>query len=123
MSRDLHQLLRDRLLARAGVRDVSVPTLKQLRESEWSPLFERRMRDRLIQGAYRYATLQERREGKKRYGNVSAALGHLRRYLDDGNQEHLVDAANYCLLEHEAPCCHSKPSFRSVDDGDHARRL
>jgi hypothetical protein len=123
MSRSTFKLLRARLLAVAGVGDHSVPPVEDLRRSEWSEEFERLMRNRLIQGAYRYRTLQQRREGSGRCDNIGSAIRRLRLYLKDGNLEHLVDAANLCLVEFEVPCCHSSPALRAVDDGEHVEEL
>jgi hypothetical protein len=44
----------------------------------------------------------------------------LRKYKADGNQEHLVDAANLCMVEFIQPACHPSPHFTPSDDGEHA---
>ena len=96
-----------------------LPPLEQLRVSEWSPRFEHLMRNRLIMGAMRYATMEE----KKRTGAAKWDLvGTLRRKADlyekTGNTEILVDIANYALLAFEFDA-HPSRHFSATDDSDH----
>lgn len=53
--------------------------------------------NRLIQGAYRYGQPQRR----QRY--LSRMKMEIKAYEVTGNHEHLVNIANYCFLESEAP--------------------
>ena len=61
----IHDILRTRLLTNAGVLEAPVtsgPSLRELRKSEWSPEFERLMRNRLIMGFYRYELFAVKRK-------------------------------------------------------------
>lgn len=92
-----------------------LPSVDILREEEWSPLFEKLMRNRLLQGAYRYGRLRETGGDLRR---VESAVKRLVKYLETGNAELLVDAANLCMCEFEVPG-HPRHHFNTVDDGDH----
>ncbi len=112
-----HDIMRDRLLRKAG---VTKTTLNELRESEWSPRFEQLMRNRLIMGSFRYQPFSEKRAKPWKYDTAAEAIIRINRYKADGNTEHLVDAANMCLLEFEFGK-HPKKHFSSIDDGEHAK--
>jgi len=120
--RFVHDQIRAHLLRSCGFIDEPIRHLQldALRRSEWSPTFERLMRNRLIMGAFRYGRLHEPHAP---HDNVHSAIARLRRYLKDGNQEHLVDAANLCLVEYVRGECHSHPTFQTVDDGQHTEQL
>ena len=52
----VHDAIRERLFARAGIRERPAPRftpadIDRLEQTEWSPEFERLMRNRLIMGA------------------------------------------------------------------------
>lgn len=74
-------------------------TLESLRQSEWSPEFEKLMRNRLVMGALRYGLLHA--EGKPQYDRVQAILDRALMYEKTMNKEFLVDIANLSLLEFE----------------------
>lgn len=90
-----------------------------LTSTEWSPRFETAMRNRLIMGAIRYGRMHS--QGKTKRDRVRSAITRLMLYAKDGNQEHLVDAANECLLEFEEPMFHEQHvlHFSAKDDGYH----
>lgn len=123
-----HSILRERLLARAGLLLPQLPpfagvTFAQLRQSEWSEAFENLMRNRLVMGALRYAPMVEKRKGTRRWDMVGAMRAKLEKYEETGNTEYLVDMANYCLLEFECGQ-HPKRHFHALDDhSDHCREL
>jgi hypothetical protein len=94
-------------------------SVEELYVSEWCTEFEQYMRNRLVMGALRYGLLRSGRD----YDNVRSAIEHLKDYARTGNQEHLVDAANLCLVEFVRESCHPQPFFRSIDDGRHTRRI
>lgn len=114
-----HDILRKRLLAKAGLIDVK-PKLsyKDLAKSEWSPKFEQLMRNRLIMGALRYGLLHA--PGKPQYDRIASIVKRLNVYKETGNTEHLVDAANLCLMEFEEGK-HPKKHFAAHDDGIHVQ--
>jgi hypothetical protein len=110
----LHDILRARLLSK--VTPPKRVTLEELRRTEWSPQFERYMRNRLVMGALRYGRLGV--TGKPVYDRVRSMVKRLSLYAISGNREYLVDVANLCLLEFEEgihPNAHWAPS----DDGEH----
>lgn len=102
-----------------------VPDLAELKDSQWSAEFETLMRNRLIMGAFRYGMIkvQKKRakEGGKRYDVVRAVAEKVRLYEETGNTEHIVDAANYCLLVFELDP-HPNKHFSAHDDaGGHCQ--
>ena len=97
-----------------------LPSLSELRKSEWSPKFETLMRNRLIMGAIRYGLLHDKE--KKRYDRIQSIQKRLDLYKVDGNLEHLVDSANLCLMEFEEGN-HPKKHFKAIDDGHHTKEV
>lgn len=117
------ELMRERLHTRAGIKpDVPPKYLKyaDLVKSEWSPRFEYYMRNRLIMGALRYGLLHA--PGKPQYDRVGSIVRRLVKYTVDGNQEHLVDAANLCLMEFEEGT-HPLRHFGPQDDAEHVTQV
>lgn len=94
----------------------AMPIPDVLAKSEWSSDFERLMRNRLLQGAFRYGRLGA--DGKPAWDRVQRAISCLLAYDATGNLEHLVDVANMTLLEF-VEGQHPKRHFASVDDGAH----
>lgn len=113
-----HDLIRARLLARAGLVDRPAPkyTLAELEASEWSPEFERLMRNRLIMGALRYGKLGA--PNKTKYDRTKSMARRLSLYQQTGNMELLVDIANLCLCEF-VECHHPLRHWHVVDGGEH----
>lgn len=107
-----HDILREHFLG-------TVPTLAERRETEWSPSFEKLMRNRLIMGSYRYGLLHA---PKPKWDRIASIRRRLDRYEQTGNTEHLVDVANLCLLEYEEGL-HPNKHFSSSDDGEHVHEL
>ncbi len=68
---------------------------KNLKKSEWSDEFEQLMRNRLVQGAFRYGLLAE----NKLKNCISLLEDKLKVYKETGNIEMLVDIANIALVE------------------------
>jgi len=93
-----------------------MPTLANLRKSEWSPEFEEFMRNRLIVGYHRYGPFEVQNVSTAR--NMAAILKRAEEYIDTGNDELLVDIANLSMKEF-ATGDHPKKHFESVDDGEH----
>lgn len=110
------ELIRERLESGIELR----PSLDELRLSEWSRTFEKHMRRRLIVGAMRYQTFAEKRAGHG-YDVIGSIRRRLESYESDGNLEHMVDIANLCMIEFEAPS-HRNPTWKSIDDGQHVER-
>lgn len=78
-------------------KQIIMPSLKELEESEWSPEFERLMKNRLIVGAFRYGLFRD--DKRPSFKRVSSIIDRLEMYLEDGNTEHLVDAAAISMAE------------------------
>lgn len=100
MNRQLtvHEILRARLLQRAGVERPG-DDIDRMGRDQWSEPFEQRMRARLVMGSFRYGFYKS--QVPPVYRNVSSAIARLQRYLATGNLETLVDVANLCLIEYE----------------------
>lgn len=113
--------MRQRLESRAGLlplppKPAPGRSIADLQKSEWSPEFERLMRNRLVMGALRYGPLHA--PGKRKYDRSIGMRKRLIQYIDTGNTEFLVDIANLALLEFEEgthPNKHWAPA-----EGDHA---
>lgn len=93
-----------------------IPTLDELKKSEWSEEFETYMRNRLIMGAIRYGRIGDK--NKPQYDRVKSMIKRLNQYTESGNKEYLVDVANLCLLEF-TESNHPNQHFKSIDDGEH----
>jgi hypothetical protein len=121
--RHIHDVIRDRLLLNAGIFRVGYTDLPTLYRTQWSPVFEKLMRNRLVVGACRYGSFSEKYWNSVQYRYIPGAIARLQRYLRDGNLEHLVDAANLCMVEYVYPVCHRNPCFRSIDDKPEKERV
>lgn len=123
MKNNAHDLIRERLLLRAGLAELPAPKylLVDLERSEWSPLFERLMRNRLLMGALRYGVLEYKRKVGAKWDLVGAIEAKIHKYHETGNTEYLVDIANYALLEFECGA-HPLKHFHALDNHhDHCR--
>ena len=112
-----HDILRDRLLSRCGLQELPQPkhSFEELQRTEWSPTFEQLMRNRLIMGALRYGTLEEKRHRPVPYDLIGAIKSKIELYDRTGNLEYMVDIANYCLLEFELGD-HPTRHFEALDN-------
>lgn len=118
--RSVHDQLRQRLLHRAGLAENPI-TIELLQQTQWSHRFGALMRARLVMGFFRYGP--NRDPQKPRFNNVSSAIERLALYLETGNQEHLVDAANLCMVEFMLPGSHPAPCWEPEDDGAHVQEV
>ena len=94
--------------------------IEEFKKSEWSPEFEKYMRNRLIMGAFRYGKMADQELGK--YNLPLDAKKRIDKYLKTKNLEHLVDAANILLLQF----VHGKrigEELKSIDDGEHSKEV
>lgn len=112
-----HDVMRDRIFREKFPEPI--PPLDELRQTEWSSLFEKLMRNRLLIGRFRYGKFGS--PDKAKFDNVGSALDRLKRYQCDGNQEHLVDVANLMMVEFEHPSQRSV-HWSPMDDGVHAKQ-
>jgi hypothetical protein len=98
----------------------TLPPLDELKKSEWDDTFEQLMRNRLIVGSFRYGLLKD--SDRPSYKRVSSIIDRLQMYLEDGNTEHLVDAAAISLAEYvcgDHPLKHFGPN----DDHVHMKEM
>jgi hypothetical protein len=100
--------------------DRRVPDLDALKRSEWSSVFERYMRNRLVIGAMRYTLLND--PDAPKWDTIGSIIDRAQCYLQTGNQEHLVDIANLAMIEFCRPSCHSAPHWSPADDGQHTKK-
>jgi hypothetical protein len=99
-------------------------TKEQAVNMAWSDEFETLMRNRLLMGRFRYGgTLKPKPGTKSNYDQVHSAIDRLHKYLDTGNQEHLVDAANLALVEFVLPSIDKPVFFEAADDGEHTKEI
>jgi hypothetical protein len=85
----------------------NVQPLTVLKKKQWSEEFERLMRNRLILGRFRYGEVSA-----SRYPSAKMAIRRLHLYLQTGNKEFLVDAANLALVEYVSPGCRKHTKFK-----------
>lgn len=100
---------------------IPKPSLEELRKHQWSDSFEKGMRDRLVMGAIRYETLQDKAIKGNTYKILEAIHHRTDLYASTGNQEYLFDIANFCLIEFVAPT-HPAPHLSPTDDGIHVEK-
>ena len=96
------------------------PLPMDLDKTQWSLEFERLMRNRLVQGAFRYGRLHD--PDRPVYNCVTSAIAHLKDFQKTGNLENLVDTANLCMVEFETGK-HPKRHFCSLDDSPHTKEI
>lgn len=90
----------------------------ELCKSEWSPRFEKLMRNRLLVGAFRYGKLND--PNKPEWDRIERIERCCKNYKETGNTEHLVDGANMFLLEFEEGK-HPNKHFKASDDLNHTK--
>lgn len=87
-------------------------------EENWSPTFERLMRNRLMVGALRYGLISQQKKKRKTgvaWDVLKPIQDKVAAYERTGNTEYLVDAANYLLLVFELDE-HPNKHFSTLDD-------
>lgn len=105
----------------SGIKKLEIekmPDIEELKKTEWSPTFERLMRNRLLMGAFRYGRLHAK--DKAKYNRVQKIKDKIVLYEETGNLECLVDIANIALMEFEEGK-HPNKHFKSTDDKDHTQ--
>ena len=114
--------MRARLLAHVDDSPVGVEQRNPVKigQARWSEEFETYMKNRLGFGHFRYGL---KVDAGACFAQVTSAIARLRKYLETGNQEHLVDAANLAMMEYVHPCEHDDPHFEASDDGEHTEEM
>jgi hypothetical protein len=119
----VHDVIRMHLLENAGAPHIPIkrmPDLESLKKTEQNKEFRKLCQNRFIMGAFRYGLMGE--PGKARWDRVQSAIDRLKLYQEDGNAEHLVDAANLCELEFDDPN-HKNFHFSAADDKIHTKEI
>ena len=87
--------------------------------TEFSEVFVEGMKDRMAISYYKYGEVAKAFPAKA--GAVGCMESHIAAYAEDGNTEHLVDAANYLMIEFMHPS-HPAAHFTPTDsDGSLGR--
>lgn len=97
-----------------------LPPLDDLWVSEWSEEFITLMHNRMVCGAFRYGKVLD--SNKSSYKRISSIIERLKLYLENGNKEHLVDAAAISMAEFIKPS-HKNSHFRASDDHIHMKEM
>lgn len=118
----IHDILRYRLLAQAGLIDTPAKkfiTLEELerevKETTWNKEFFKLQFNRLLMGRLRYGS---KRNSTIRYNYTKSVAEKIKLYEETGNTELLVDISNYCLLEFTHGS-HPNKHFSATDDAQH----
>ena len=93
-----------------------LPDLEELKQTEYCDEFDELRRNRMVMGAFRYGRLSN--PDKWKYNFIEGLRKKLWAYVDTGNTENLVDAANYLMLEFMQPS-HPNAHFRAEDNTNH----
>ena len=96
-----------------------MPSLDAIRKIAWSNRFTTLMQNRMIMGQFRYGLLHE----QPGYDHVGEIVKRILMYKESGNQELLVDVANFALAEYITGDCHPAPHWQTVDDGTHMKGI
>lgn len=96
-----------------------VPDLETLKMTEWSPEFEKLMRNRLIMGRFRYGPFLNL--NCPTHEMIKNAKEKLDKYLIERNTEYLVDVANI-MVKVFVTDDHPSKHFCSKDDKNHIKR-
>lgn len=108
--------LRDRLHAKAGIIEEetgkhSGKSFADIHKDQCEDGFCTLMDNRLVMGHLRYGSSSKKRPQFYYIKRLQTEITH---YLQSGNTEYLVNAANYARLEFKKPS-HSKAHFHAVD--------
>ena len=112
----IHDYIRNHLLETLGMHKRKMPDLDELKKTQWSPLFEKLMRNRLIMGSFRYGFIKD--PNKPKFNRIGSIEKRIKLYKQTGNAEHLVDVSNIAMMEFEEQ---NHPNFHwnALDDGTH----
>lgn len=95
--------------------------MKQILEYQFSEDFVRKMKARVFVGFHRYGQSKQYAIENK-YDILETIKKRLEKYRETGNQEHLVDAANFIMIEYMYPQ-HPNAHFESVEEEDPNKRV
>lgn len=119
----IHDQLRERLLARAGLlppmEQITLADLEaEVRRTTWDENFFKLMWNRLLMGRIRYG----RKDLTKQipYDYPGSIKKKIEQYIATGNTELLVDIGNYAMLKFRFGQ-HPQKHFAATDDADHCK--
>ena len=121
--RTLESFFRERWCEKVGVpfEEKSVPTLDELKKSEWVPEFIKYMLNRMVMGFFRYGYIHT--QPLDRYDFVAEIERRLNLYKKDGNLEHMVDIGNLAMIQFFKGIKFLGQRMLSVDDGTHNEKV
>ena len=111
-------LLKEALPKKAGWKDSMDP--QEVLQTEFSELFVRGMRDRMIVSFYKYGPVAKAYPSK--VDAIASLEKRIQKYRDTGNTEWLMDAANFAMIEFMFPA-HKDAHFRGTDSGESPGRI
>lgn len=100
--------------------DSQIKLMNEILSVQFSEDFVRKMKARVFVGFHRYGQSKQYAETNQ-YDIIETIKARLKLYQDTGNQEHLVDAANFIMIEYMYPQ-HPNAHFESVAEEDPNRR-
>lgn len=100
--------------------DSQIKLMNEILSVQFSEDFIRKMKARVFVGFHRYGQSKQYAETNK-YDIIETIKARLKLYQESGNQEHLVDAANFIMIEYMYPQ-HPNPHFEAVAEEDPNRR-
>lgn len=95
--------------------------MKQILSVQFSEEFVRKMKARVFFGYFRYGE-SKRYKTEKKYNIKDTIQKRLDKYWETGNSEHLVDTANFLMIEYMHPQ-HPNAHFESIEEEDESKRL
>lgn len=102
--------------------DEQLEYLNRVLEIQFSEDFIRKMKARCFVGYHRYGPNTQYGQKQSSYNILETIRKRLAAYEETGNQEHLVDAANFIMIEYKAPQ-HPNAHFDCVEEEDNSKRL
>lgn len=93
----------------------------QMPPGQWNEDFVNKMQARMFVGFFRYGDTKRYAESKQ-YDLLRTIEKYLNEYKKDGNLEHLVNIANYCMIEFMYPQ-HALAHFESIEEEDPTKRI
>lgn len=95
--------------------------MKEILEYQFSEDFVRKMKARVFVGYHRYGQSKQYAIENK-YDILETIKKRLEKYRETGNKEHLVDAANFIMIEYMYPQ-HPDAHFESIEEEDPSKRV
>lgn len=98
----------------------TAPDIEDIAKQKFNDEFVKLMRNRMIMGFFRYG--YNNPKIIKKLDFITSAKRRIELYEQDGNLEHLVDAANILRMEFEMPH-HPTAHWHPQDDGEHSHNI